>query len=301
MTTTGNATTTAPAPAAAIRAHRLSPRMVDVLAALYRGEADRLPDAGTYNTITALRARGLVDYRPETRGHRFAAFVLTADGVQAAVEIQLAATTHGGEAAVVADIARDERAAEPADDADAECGQCGSPRGSARHAGHADGHAFVAPAAEPADDDEPAAGPITTTVRTDELAPGDIVFHHDMYIVLGEHTTTDRACGLGGVQTVHHFRGDVTNADAIRATPGGHVTDGLLRDDNRWSVQGTAFAWWQRVERCACGPLVRRTTAEPATCGRPATRTVRTLFADALPACAEHGDEYARTSGIVQP
>lgn len=297
MTTTGNATTTAPAPAAAIRAHRLSPRMVDVLAALYRGEADRLPDAGTYNTITALRARGLVDYRPETRGHRFAAFVLTADGVQAAVEIQLAATTHGGEAAVVADIARDERpAAAPApaqaEDQD-ECGQCGSPRGSARHAGYADGHAFVAPVAD--------AAPITTTVRTDELAPGDVVFHHDMYIVLGEHTTTDRACGLGGVQTVHHFRGDVTNADAIRATPGGHVTDGLLRDDNRWSVQGTAFAWWQRVERCALGPIVRRTTAEPATCGRPATRTVRTLLVDELPACAAHGDEYARTSGIVQP
>jgi hypothetical protein len=87
-------------------------------------------------------------------------------------------------------------------------------------------------------------GEVTEVVTTPELATGDLVLNHGMRIRLGERHERPAHIDPSGVVW---FPGHVENYDEIKARPGGHVTDGLLRSDREWTVQGNGLAYWTRV------------------------------------------------------
>lgn len=114
-------------------------------------------------------------------------------------------------------------------------------------------------ATAPAATDAPAVVEYFTEVLISQLREGDLVHSYGMRIRLGALRTYPGTYG-----TTYAFDGTVENADELRAQAGGHVTDGLLRSDNRWTVQSNDNARWSRIDATPAVPAILTGNLRPA-------------------------------------
>ncbi|MCO7195054.1 hypothetical protein [Pseudonocardia sp. McavD-2-B] len=87
----------------------------------------------------------------------------------------------------------------------------------------------------------------------------------------------------------------------MTTAPACGMTDGCGAEAGEPCAAGCPSLASDPVICCELGPIVRRTTADPAHCTRLATTTVRTLSEEATPACGQHAERYRHGCGVEQP